>query len=173
MREAAQAPPSFEIFVFVCTSAPASIADKMVSAGGTPVAMLAKQQFSLHKIQWASRPSLMYATSHPMLIANIDTFAGGARGTEDCSERFACITWSSRVFANKSQPESVCFTSCPMLAPTTNTSIRDRTKRVKDAKSEAQKEIDEYRKQKDEEFKKYEKEVCCRHHNWSVDGIGH
>ena len=35
----------------------------------------------------------------------------------------------------------------------------DRTKRVKDAKSEAQKEIDEYRKQKDEEFKKYEKEV--------------
>ncbi|PNS15216.1 V-type proton ATPase subunit G [Sphaceloma murrayae] len=33
-----------------------------------------------------------------------------------------------------------------------------RTKRVKDARSEAQKEIDEYRKQKEEEFKKFEKE---------------
>ncbi|MCJ1224714.1 hypothetical protein MMC12_001359 [Toensbergia leucococca] len=35
---------------------------------------------------------------------------------------------------------------------------KDRTKRVKDARSEAQKEIEEYRKQKDEEFKKFEKE---------------
>ncbi|MCJ1411545.1 hypothetical protein MMC19_005635 [Ptychographa xylographoides] len=33
-----------------------------------------------------------------------------------------------------------------------------RTKRVKDAKNEAQKEIEEYRKQKEEEFKKYETE---------------
>lgn len=56
-----------------------------------------------------------------------------------------------------------------MLAPTTifklchsyglNPLHTDRTKRVKDARSEAQKEIEEYRKQKDEEFKKYEKEV--------------
>jgi len=39
----------------------------------------------------------------------------------------------------------------------------DRTKRVKDAKTEAQKEIDEYRQKKEEEFKKYESEVlsCC------------
>jgi len=37
--------------------------------------------------------------------------------------------------------------------------IADRTKRVKDARNEAQKEIEEYRKQKDEEFKKFEKEV--------------
>ena len=37
--------------------------------------------------------------------------------------------------------------------------ILDRSKRVKDAKSEAQKEIDEYRQQKEEEFKKYEAEV--------------
>jgi len=37
--------------------------------------------------------------------------------------------------------------------------ILDRTKRVKDAKSEAQKEIDEYRQKKEEEFKKYEAEV--------------
>ncbi|KAI9718504.1 MAG: hypothetical protein M1828_006687 [Chrysothrix sp. TS-e1954] len=33
-----------------------------------------------------------------------------------------------------------------------------RTKRVKDAKNEAQSEIEEYRKQKEDEFKKYEKE---------------
>jgi hypothetical protein len=30
---------------------------------------------------------------------------------------------------------------------------------VKDARSEAQKEIEEYRKEKEEEFKKFEKEV--------------
>jgi hypothetical protein len=35
----------------------------------------------------------------------------------------------------------------------------DRTKRVKDAKSEAQKEIEEYRKKKEDEFKKFESEV--------------
>ncbi|KAI9817262.1 MAG: hypothetical protein M1827_001375 [Pycnora praestabilis] len=33
-----------------------------------------------------------------------------------------------------------------------------RTKRVKDARSEAQKEIEDYKKQKDEEFKKFESE---------------
>ncbi|KAL3469443.1 H+-ATPase G subunit-domain-containing protein [Aspergillus californicus] len=33
-----------------------------------------------------------------------------------------------------------------------------RTKRIRDAKSEAQKEIEEYRKQKEEEFKKFEAE---------------
>lgn len=38
--------------------------------------------------------------------------------------------------------------------------LLDRTKRVKDAKAEAQKEIEEYRQQKEEEFKKYESEVC-------------
>ena len=35
----------------------------------------------------------------------------------------------------------------------------DRSKRVKDAKNEAQKEIEEYRKQKDDEFKEFEKKV--------------
>lgn len=35
----------------------------------------------------------------------------------------------------------------------------DRTKRIRDAKAEAQKEIDEYRQQKEEEFKKFEAEV--------------
>ena len=37
--------------------------------------------------------------------------------------------------------------------------ILDRTKRIKDAKSEAHKEIEEYRQQKEEEFKKFEGEV--------------
>ena len=37
--------------------------------------------------------------------------------------------------------------------------LSDRSKRVKDARNEAQKEIEEYRKQKDDEFKKFEKEV--------------
>ncbi|MCJ1299464.1 H(+)-transporting V1 sector ATPase subunit G [Hypocenomyce scalaris] len=35
---------------------------------------------------------------------------------------------------------------------------KDRTKRVKDARAEAQKEIEDYRKEKDEEFKKFESE---------------
>ncbi|KAL9609853.1 MAG: hypothetical protein Q9167_005397, partial [Letrouitia subvulpina] len=33
-----------------------------------------------------------------------------------------------------------------------------RTRRVKDARTEAQREIDDYRQQKDDEFKKFEKE---------------
>ncbi|KAI9677371.1 MAG: hypothetical protein M1817_006323 [Caeruleum heppii] len=40
---------------------------------------------------------------------------------------------------------------------------KDRTKRVKDARSEAQKEIDDYRKQKDQEFKKFESEAGLVH----------
>ncbi|KAL1296588.1 hypothetical protein AAFC00_000084 [Neodothiora populina] len=36
--------------------------------------------------------------------------------------------------------------------------VADRTKRVKDARSEAQKEIEEYRQKKEEEFKSFEKE---------------
>ena len=35
----------------------------------------------------------------------------------------------------------------------------DRTKRVKEARDEAKKEIEAYRKSKDEEFKKFEAEV--------------
>lgn len=64
------------------------------------------------------------------------------------------------------------------LPPSTNpfsalTSLpsTDRSKRVKDAKNEAQKEIEDYRKQKDDEFKEFEKKVgsmskfsiCIRH----------
>ncbi|KAH7394314.1 H+-ATPase G subunit-domain-containing protein [Pyrenochaeta sp. MPI-SDFR-AT-0127] len=35
---------------------------------------------------------------------------------------------------------------------------QDRTKRVKDARNEAQKEIEEYRKEKENEYQKFEKE---------------
>lgn len=41
-------------------------------------------------------------------------------------------------------------------------SITDRTKRIKEAKAEAQKEIEEYRGQKEEEYKKFEAEVSRR-----------
>jgi Vacuolar (H+)-ATPase G subunit len=40
-------------------------------------------------------------------------------------------------------------------------SLLDRTKKVKDARAEAQKEIDDYREQKESEFKGFEKEVLC------------
>ncbi|KAL9601782.1 MAG: hypothetical protein Q9219_002272 [cf. Caloplaca sp. 3 TL-2023] len=36
---------------------------------------------------------------------------------------------------------------------------KDRSKRVKDARAEAQKEIEDYRKQKEDEYQKFEKEV--------------
>lgn len=42
--------------------------------------------------------------------------------------------------------------------------ISDRTKRVKEARDEAKKEIDNYKKEKEEEFKKYESEVCLASH---------
>ena len=45
-------------------------------------------------------------------------------------------------------------TTTPCLIPSP-----DRSKRVKDAKTEAQKEIEDYRKQKDDEFKEFEKKV--------------
>jgi len=37
--------------------------------------------------------------------------------------------------------------------------LSDRTKRVKDARNEAQKEIDDYKKEKDTEYQKFEQEV--------------
>ncbi len=47
----------------------------------------------------------------------------------------------------------------PSPSPAHLTPTPDRSKRVKDAKNEAQKEIEEYRKQKDDEFKEFEKKV--------------
>ena len=62
------------------------------------------------------------------------------------------------VEANKPQPANV---STDLLATTRHANPSDRTKRVKDAKAEAQKEIDEYRQKKEEEYKKFESEVCA------------
>lgn len=60
------------------------------------------------------------------------------------------------VYANYLQHENVRLPHCTVDAHTDQT---DRTKRVKDAKAEAQKEIEEYRKKKEEEYKKFESEV--------------
>lgn len=50
------------------------------------------------------------------------------------------------------------------LASTRNLTVPtiDRTKRIKEAKAEAQKEIEEYRSGKEDEYKKFEGEVSCR-----------
>ena len=42
----------------------------------------------------------------------------------------------------------------------------DRTKRVKDARNEAQKEIEDYRKEKEDEYQKFEKEVRQHSTGW-------
>ncbi|KAL1387026.1 H+-ATPase G subunit [Phyllosticta capitalensis] len=54
----------------------------------------------------------------------------------------------------------IVFAVCPELRghPDVARPREYRTKRVKDARSEAQKEVDEYKKQKEEEFKKFETE---------------
>lgn len=46
-----------------------------------------------------------------------------------------------------------------VLNEVTELTILDRTKRVKEARDEAKKEIEAYRKTKDDEFKKFESEV--------------
>jgi V-type H+-transporting ATPase subunit G len=46
------------------------------------------------------------------------------------------------------------------FTPSSYLIVPDRTKRVKDARAEAQKEIDEYKEQKEGEFKDFESEVC-------------
>jgi V-type H+-transporting ATPase subunit G len=43
--------------------------------------------------------------------------------------------------------------------PGTLLTYPDRTKRVKDARNEAQKEIEDYKKEKEDEYQKFEKEV--------------
>lgn len=45
----------------------------------------------------------------------------------------------------------------------------DRTKKVKEARDEAKKEVDAYRKEKDDEFKKFESEV---HYDFVVGNWG-
>lgn len=55
--------------------------------------------------------------------------------------------------------ESLCV---PLYGPPADRTKTppDRTQKVKDARSEAQKEIEAYKKQKESEFKKFEAEVC-------------
>ncbi|RMZ81804.1 hypothetical protein DV738_g2023, partial [Chaetothyriales sp. CBS 135597] len=62
---------------------------------------------------------------------------------------------ASAMETDSSQQENVRSNWRRMSAPTNDP---DRTKRVKDAKTEAQKEIEEYRKKKEEEYKKFEVE---------------
>lgn len=50
--------------------------------------------------------------------------------------------------------------------PTTHLTHQDRTKRVKDARNEAQKEIDDYKKEKDNEYQKFEQEVRIHVLTW-------
>jgi V-type H+-transporting ATPase subunit G len=47
----------------------------------------------------------------------------------------------------------------------------DRTKRVKDARNEAQKEIDEYKKEKDNEYQEFESKVRIRDAEWTWGGL--
>ena len=57
-------------------------------------------------------------------------------------------------------PDAALFPQYSTL-PTTKLTLHfvDRTQRVKAARTEAQKEIDDYRKQKDQEFQEFEKKV--------------
>lgn len=46
-----------------------------------------------------------------------------------------------------------------LLYQPTHLTPQDRTKRVKDARNEAQKEIEDYKTEKENEYQKFEKEV--------------
>ena len=65
--------------------------------------------------------------------------------------------------ANRLQLENVRYVE---PTPPKRANGADRTKRVKDAKAEAQKEIEEYRKKKQEEYKQFESEVTTARFNW-------
>ena len=76
-------------------------------------------------------------------------------------------SFDSASFTNIFQLENVrLLNPCPCTSHPgmgshqhTHKSTIDRTQRVKAARTEAQKEIDDYRKQKEEEFQRFEKEV--------------
>jgi hypothetical protein len=62
----------------------------------------------------------------------------------------------------------------PMPPPNIHLTLQDRTKRVKDARNEAQKEIEDYKKEKDAEYQKFEKEVRISAHGRRCgDANGH
>lgn len=89
---------------------------------------------------------------------------GRERSTEDSPERYASPlpTRSGTGPLTSIQHENVHISHQFLLPlyPSPNPPLPDRSKRVKDAKSEAQKEIEEYRKQKDDDFKEFEKKAC-------------
>lgn len=92
------------------------------------------------------------------------SISGREGGSEDCPTRLV-YTVSERIPNHQSvltcriiQPENVCHQTPDNHSIPINVLV-DRTKRIREAKSEAQKEIEEYRKQKEEEFKKFEAEV--------------
>lgn len=57
------------------------------------------------------------------------------------------------------QQENVIYPYHTIPHQVTALTYPDRTKRVKDARNEAQKEIEDYRKEKEAEYQKFEKEV--------------
>jgi V-type H+-transporting ATPase subunit G len=82
---------------------------------------------------------------------------GRAGSSADCPERYDEIDsmcWTTTLIWR--QHENVNTPPPPIPQPSDSI---DRTKKVKDARNEAQKEIEEYRQGKEEEFKKFEKEV--------------
>ena len=96
---------------------------------------------------------------------------GRARSSEDSPERYTLFyplpstmlhRHSNNYAARECSHPSSSSPSppCKALHLTPHPSTPDRSKRVKDAKNEAQKEIEEYRSQKDAEFKEFEKKVC-------------
>ena len=94
------------------------------------------------------------------IVMGIDSI-GWAGSTKDRSERHVSILLASQNGTNKYSARE-CMSAVKHIATTIRgwpIMTTDRTKRVKDARSEAQKEIEEYRKQKEEEFKKFESEV--------------
>ena len=70
---------------------------------------------------------------------------------------------SSMRITNRLQLENVRYVES---TPPKHANGADRTKRVKDAKAEAQKEIEEYRKKKQEEYKQFESEVTTAPSSW-------
>jgi len=60
-----------------------------------------------------------------------------------------------------------------MLFEDKGLTVSDRTKRVKEARDEAKKEIDAYKKEKDDEFKKFESEVCLAPSRFLLTGISY
>jgi hypothetical protein len=96
---------------------------------------------------------------------------GRKRSTEDRPERYGVLEANTTcVVLTFLQRGSVCHsktstaTCAQRIDLQTDTNI-DRTKRIKEARDEAKKEISAYRASKEAEFKKFEAEVCLTNPN--------